>query len=102
MKLAGELAGQEYSEQTIQLTRAQKLERFGFLFGLYSDLPPRTIPLFKLESVAMGRPDRANARVRAMSEKGHLRTSRAARLNVRFGSGTDLSACPKNGLLCGA
>ncbi len=32
-----------------------------------SDLPPRTIPLFKLESVAMGRPDRANARVQPMS-----------------------------------
>ncbi len=71
VKLAREPAGQEYSEQTIQLTRAQKLERFGFLFYLYSDLPPRSIPLFKLESVAMGRPDRANARVHRMSALGH-------------------------------
>ncbi len=39
VKLVRELAGQEYSKQTIQLTRAQKLEGFGFLFGLYSDLP---------------------------------------------------------------
>ena len=37
----------------------------------YRDLPPRTIPLFKLESVAMGRPDRANARVQPMSALGH-------------------------------
>ena len=44
VKLVRELAGQEYSKQTIQLTRAQKLEGFGFLFDLYSDLPPRTIP----------------------------------------------------------
>ncbi len=28
--------------------------------AMMTDLPPRTIPLFKLESVAMGRPDRAN------------------------------------------
>ncbi len=54
------------------------------------DLPPRTILLFKVDSVAMGRPDRANARVQPMSEKGHLRTSRAARLNVRYGSKADV------------
>ncbi len=74
MKLAGEPAGQEYSGQTIKLTLALNLERFGFLFDLYSDLPPRTIPLFKVESVAMGRPDRAIARVQPMSEKGQERT----------------------------
>ncbi len=34
------------------------------------DLPPRTIPLRKLEPVAMGRPERANARVQPMSGKG--------------------------------
>ncbi len=41
-----------------------------------TDLPPRTIPLFKLESVAMGRPDRANARVQPMFAMGHNRKSR--------------------------
>ncbi len=71
MKLALELAGQECSGQTIKFTLALKLERFGFLFDLYSDLPPRTIPLVKFESVAMGRPDRANARVHRMSALGH-------------------------------
>ena len=34
------------------------------------DLPPRTIPLFKLESVAMGRLDRAITRVQPMSALG--------------------------------
>ncbi len=38
------------------------------------DLPPRTIPLFKLELVAMGRPDRAITRVQPMSAKGHKQT----------------------------
>ncbi len=43
MKLAREPAGQEYSGQTIQLTRAQKLERFGFLFDLYSSFRPKLV-----------------------------------------------------------
>ncbi len=43
-----------------------------------ADRPPRTIPLFKLELVAMGRPDRANARVQPMSEKGQEETFRGA------------------------
>ena len=36
-----------------------------------TDLPPRTIPLFKLESVAMGRHGQATARVQPMSALGH-------------------------------
>ncbi len=48
------------------------------------DLPPRTIPLFKLESVAMGRPDRAIARVQPMSALGQKRTSNAMAIYVRF------------------
>ncbi len=40
--------------------------------------------LFKLESVAMGRPDRANARVRPMSALGHKQTFFDCRANVRF------------------
>ena len=40
--------------------------------------------LFKLESVAMGRPDRANARVQPMSEKGHKRTLAPALRMVCF------------------
>ena len=71
VKLAREPAGQEYSGQTMKFTLAMKFERFRFLFDLYSDLLPRTIPLFKFESVAMGRSDRAIARVQPMSEKGH-------------------------------
>ncbi len=41
MKLARELAGQEYSGQTIKFTLALKLERFGFLFDLYSSFRPK-------------------------------------------------------------
>ena len=39
-----------------------------------TDLPPRTIPLFKLESVALGWPDRAITHVQAMSALGQERT----------------------------
>ena len=39
-----------------------------------SDLSLRSIPLFKLVLVALGRPDRANVRVRRMSAYGYKRT----------------------------
>ncbi len=39
--------------------------------------------LFKLESVAMGRPDRANARAQPMSDFGHNRTFSRCALDVR-------------------
>ncbi len=48
-----------------------------------TDLPPRTIPLFKLESVALGRPDRAIDRVQPMSEKGQKPTNTDLQRRVR-------------------
>ncbi len=49
-----------------------------------TDLPPRTIPLFKLESVALGWPDRAIARVQPMSALGHKQTFCGSLPNVCF------------------
>jgi len=54
-----------------------------FAAAIGVDLPPRTIPLFKLESVASGRPDRGNACAQPMSEKGHKRTFSRPALYVR-------------------
>ncbi len=42
-----------------------------FAAAVAVDLLPRTIPLFKLESVDLGWPDRAIARVQPMSALGH-------------------------------
>ena len=54
VKLARELARQEYSEQAIKLKRALKLERFGFLLDLYSSFRPKPAAAIRRRREATG------------------------------------------------
>ncbi len=54
VKLARELAIQEYSEQAIKLKRALKLERFGFLLDLYSSFRPKHAAAVRRRRYATG------------------------------------------------